>query len=137
MIFSEKGRLREAVFRRCQFVVEENERVHSACKALKNNALNEFGKLLYASHEGLCDLYEVTCAETDFLVEKSLEVSEVLGARQMGGGFGGCTLNLVRRDAIADFQEKMNVVYREKWNLDLNFYSVEITNGVEIMNEQR
>jgi galactokinase len=137
MIFSKKGRLREAVFQRCQFVIEENERVHSACKALKNNDLNEFGKLLFASHEGLCDLYEVTCAETDFLVEQTFSDPSVLGARQMGGGFGGCTLNLVRRDAVTDFHEKMSAIYEKKWQRNLKFYAVEITNGVEILNDER
>ncbi|GAB4492184.1 MAG: galactokinase [Saprospiraceae bacterium] len=137
MIFSEKNHLREEVFRRCKFVVEENERVLSACKTLKNNDLNAFGKLLYQSHEGLQHAYEVTCPETDFLVEQTFSDPAVLGARQMGGGFGGCTLNLLRRDAVSDFQEKMQSVYQEKWSRNLKFYPVEITNGVEIANEQQ
>jgi len=137
MLFSEKNNLREVVFRRCKFVIEENERVLSACKALKNNDLNEFGKLLCQSHEGLQHAYEVTCPETDFLVEQTFSDPAVLGARQMGGGFGGCTLNLLHRDAVSDFQEKMQAVYRGKWGRDLKFYPVEITNGVEIVNEQR
>lgn len=132
MIFSEKNRLREVVFQRCKFVIEENERVLSACKALKNNDLSLFGKLLYQSHEGLQQAYEVTCPETDFLVEQTFSDSSVLGARQMGGGFGGCTLNLLHRDVVSNFQERMQSVYREKWSRDLKFYPVEITNGVEI-----
>jgi galactokinase len=137
MIFSEKNRLREVVSRRCKFVIEENERVHSACNALKNNDLNEFGKLLCHSHEGLRDHYEVTCPETDFLVEKSLGTKGVLGARQIGGGFGGCTLHLVRRDAVSGFQEKISVVYKEKWRRNLKFYPVEFTTGVEIVHDNR
>jgi galactokinase len=135
MIVEEKKRLRSVVFQRCKFVTEENERVLSACKALKNNDLNLFGELLYQSHEGLQHAYEVTCPETDFLVAQTFSETFVLGARQMGGGFGGCTLNLVRRDATADFQEKIKAAYSEKWSLDLKFYPVEITNGVELMTQ--
>jgi len=131
MVFSEKRHLRDVLFRRCQFVVEENKRVHFACDALKNNNLKLFGELLCQSHEGLRRLYEVTCPETDFLTENARRDPAVLGARQVGGGFGGCTLNLVRRDAVADFQERIKAAYREKWGKQLNFYAVEITNGVE------
>ena len=131
MIVSEKNRLGEVVFRRCQFVVEENMRVLAACNALENNDLVAFGQLLYQSHRGLRYGYEVTCPETDFLVESARAVPAVLGARQMGGGFGGCTLNLVRREAAADFQETLRTAYRDKMNRDLICYPVEITGGVE------
>jgi len=131
MIFSEKNRLRDVVFQRCKFVTEENERVLLTCNALKNNDLALFGELLYQSHEGLQHAYEVTCPETDFLVDETRNDASVLGTRQMGGGFGGCTLNLVRRDAVPDFQEKMQKAYRGKWNRDLKIYAIEITNGVE------
>jgi len=131
MIFSEKNRLGAVVFQRCKFVSEENARVLMACNALKNNDLALFGELLYQSHEGLQHAYEVTCPETDFLVDETRNDTSVLGARQMGGGFGGCTLNLVRRDAVLDFQQKMQKVYRKKWGRDLRIYAVEITNGVE------
>lgn len=131
MILSEKKRLTEVVYKRCLFVVEENKRVLSACNALKNNDLKRFGELLYQSHQGLQHGYEVTCPETDFLVEHALSDPDVPGARQMGGGFGGCTLNLVRREAVAGFQEKMRVLYKEKLKRSLVCYSVEITDGIE------
>lgn len=131
VLSSAKSLLREIVFRRCKFVIEENERVLSACKALKNNDLIFLGKLLYQSHEGLQHEYEVTCPETDFLVEQTFSNPSVLGARQMGGGFGGCTLNLVRRDGVSDFQEKIRPAYKKKWGLDLEIYPVEITDGLD------
>lgn len=133
MIISEKNRLRDVVFRRCLFVIEENERVQQACTALSAHDLAFMGQLLYQSHRGLQHGYEVTCPETDFLVEATVSDPDVLGARQMGGGFGGCTLNLVRREAAASFQEKMQAAYREKLNRSLICYPVEITNGVEIV----
>lgn len=130
MLLSEKKRLPEVVFKRCLFVVEENTRVLSACNALKNNDLRRFGELLYQSHDGLQHGYEVTCPETDFLVEHTFSDPDILGARQMGGGFGGCTLNLVRREVVAGFQEKMKKLYKDKLNRMLVCYSVEITDGV-------
>lgn len=133
MLFSEKKRLRDVVFQRCKFVIEENMRVISACNALKNNDLGLFGELLYQSHEGLQHEYDVTCAETDFLVQLTRGDVAVVGARQMGGGFGGCTLNLARRDAVVGFQEKMQVSYLKRWGKKLKFYPVEITDGVEMV----
>ncbi len=135
MLFGEKGRLPEIVFDRCRFVVEENERVHSACNALQYNNLAAFGELLYQSHEGLRQLYGVTVPETDFLVDTTRLDEAVLGARQMGGGFGGCTLNLVRRDAIEAFQEKLAEAYREKYAIEPHFYPVEVTNGTQIIEQ--
>lgn len=132
MIISEKKRLRDVVLRRCKFVIEENDRVITTCNALKNNDLNLFGGLLYQSHEGLRYAYEATCPETDFLVDETRSDDSAPGARQMGGGFGGCTLNLIRRDAVISFQKKMQAAYRKKWERDLRFYSAEITDGVEI-----
>ena len=131
MIFLEKKRFRDVVFQRCTFIAEENERVLNACNALKNNNLAGFGTMLYESHDGLQHAYEVTCPETDFLVAETRNDAAVLGARQMGGGFGGCTLNLVRRDAVSDFQKKMQTAYQSKWKNELKIYSAEITNGVE------
>lgn len=132
MLVSEKKRLRDAVYRRCAYVVEENDRVLFACNALKNNDLNLFGDLLYQSHEGLQYAYEVTCPETDFLVDETRRDASVLGARQMGGGFGGCTLNLIRRNSVIPFQEKMQELYRKRWGRELKFYLTEIEDGIEI-----
>src|SRR3546814_15586108 len=86
----------ETVFRRCSYVVGEMERLQKACRYLQENDFEQFGKCMFETHEGLRDQYEVSCPELDLLVDMVKDRPEVPGARMMGGGFGGCTINLVR-----------------------------------------
>jgi galactokinase len=99
-----KHRFDAKIWDRCTYVIEENERVLLACNALDEKDFNRFGKFMYQSHYGLRDKYEVSCAELDRLVELTVPLDGVLGARMMGGGFGGCTINLVQNDFIDDFK---------------------------------
>ena len=116
------------VYMRCQFVLEENQRVHQAADALRTGDLEELGRLLYSSHFGLKDLYEVTCAQTDFLVSRAREFG-ILGARQMGGGFGGCTLNLVSAHQQDDFIMYIQQSYNEAYHIVPECYPVSIAKG--------
>jgi galactokinase len=93
-----KSELSEKVFSRCKYVTEEIIRVKAAGKDLMNGDLGLFGEKMYATHEGLSKLYEVSCSELDFLVNQTKDNPHVLGARMMGGGFGGCTINIVHSD---------------------------------------
>lgn len=131
MLRSQADKLPPIVFRRCKYVVEEIERVDIACKALENNDLKTFGQKMYETHEGLSQDYEVSCPELDFLVEQSHDFTSVIGARMMGGGFGGCTLNLVETDAADDYIKKISLDYNKEFNIHLQSYIVHITNGVE------
>ncbi len=131
-VLAEEAQLPANIFQRCSYVVEELVRVDEACKALKNNDLQRFGLLMFACHEGLHNDYEVTCDETDFLVRQAMMHPDVLGARQMGGGFGGCTLNLIKQAAVGDFIEKMIADYGVKFGLELNCHVVSLTDGVQI-----
>ncbi len=118
------------VFIKCAYVVKENARLLRACTALETGDLKTLGKLIFESHAGLSDEYEVSCEELDFLVEKAKEYpSQVLGARMMGGGFGGCTINLVHREFLTEFAEKTSVQYHKKFGLDLTPISVNIDGG--------
>jgi galactokinase len=128
-----KEELREVVFRRCKYVVEEIVRVDRACKALKKNDFETFGKLMYKTHDGLQKEYEVSCKELDFLVEITHNTEGVLGARMMGGGFGGCTINLVKADIVDDFILKMKEAYKKAFDIDLPCYVTTPQNGVEIL----
>ena len=134
VVLADKERLPSPFFQRCKFVVEELGRVDAACKALKDNDLIAFGQLMYATHEGLQHEYEVTCPETDFLVDEARKNSAVLGARQMGGGFGGCTLNLLKKEALPDFVGKMASAYQQRFGRELPCHVVSIMDGVEVMN---
>jgi len=112
-----KAELDEIVYKRCHFIVKENQRLLGGCDALKNNDLDAFGKLMYASHEGLSKEYEVSCRESDFLVNEINKLNGVKGARQMGGGFGGCIITLVEKNEeenfIRDIQKKYEMQYRK------------------------
>jgi galactokinase len=110
-----KDELDETVYKRCHFIIKENQRLLDGCDQLKNNDLDAFGKLMYASHAGLSIEYEVSCRESDFLVNEINKLNGVKGARQMGGGFGGCIITLVEQHAeecfIRDIQKKYELQY--------------------------
>jgi galactokinase len=122
------------IYKRCTFVIEENQRVNQFCKALNKNDSLRIGELIYESHKGLRDKYEVSCKELDILVDEAMNMDCILGSRMMGGGFGGCTLNLVKRDSVDVFKENISKIYTNKTNIKPDFYTVEITNGLEIIN---
>lgn len=121
----------ETVRRRAQHVVEENERVLQSVKALSEGALEQFGDLMYASHQSLRDLYEVTGPELDALVDAAREVPGVAGSRMTGAGFGGCTVSLVHEESVALFKEEVGRQYTESTGLKADFYVCSIGNGVE------
>jgi len=123
----------ELIWQRCSFVVEENARVLAGTEDLQRGDLAAFGRKMYASHEGLSRKYEVSCPESDWLVEQAREADGVLGARQMGGGFGGCTINLVREDVIDGLVARIAPLYRKAMNRELKWYIGQIGNGTSII----
>ncbi|MGI9552920.1 MAG: galactokinase [Aurantibacter sp.] len=129
MLDSAKGRMTETVYNRCSFIVVENERVHKMAKALTDNDLELVGELLYEAHDGISKLYEVSCDESDFLVDFSKSNSMVLGARQTGGGFGGCTLNIVHKDAVDSFISAAEMAYKKRFDIDLEAFEVQPSRG--------
>ncbi len=117
------------IFKRCKFVVEEIDRVIDCCDLLKKGDLIGFGENMFKTHEGLSSDYEVSCKELDFLKEKAVESDMVIGARMMGGGFGGCTLNIVKIDRQDQFINFMTDVYNRELGLELKTYIVKIKDG--------
>ena len=126
-----KGMMGEEVYNRCLYVVEEIHRTKKAAGYLKENNLIEFGKLMYATHAGLSNLYEVSCAELDFLVQQARLNSSVIGARMMGGGFGGCTINIVKEEAVNNFIEQCSIPYKKQFNISPEAYVVETSDGTK------
>ena len=122
------------VFRRCKYVVEEMTRVKKAIKALQNNDLESLGDLMFATHEGLKNDYMVSCEEIDFLVDEAKKSTEVIGSRMMGGGFGGCTINLIKKELAESFIQKVKKLYQEKFEINLEIYEVNIVDGVKSIN---
>lgn len=135
MVQANRSRLSLEVYNRCLYVTEEIQRTLAACEDLKRGDLAAFGLKMYATHEGLRHLYEVSCPELDFLVDATQGESSVLGSRMMGGGFGGCTINLVHQDAVADLYVRLAKTYREAMQTELGMYEVVTGDGAKIMNE--
>lgn len=121
------------IYRRCRYVIEENARLLAACAALKTGYLAEVGCNMFQSHYGLSRDYEVSCKELDFLVEQVKDDPAVLGARMMGGGFGGCTINLIKEDAIGRLTSSLHKNYQQAMGLDLSVYIVQPANGTSIV----
>ena len=91
---------------------------------------------MYQSHEGLKDLYEVSCKELDFLVELTKPHNQIIGSRMMGGGFGGCTINLIDKKFKNEFIEKASKIYLKNFGIDLTAIEINICDGVKIKNLQ-
>lgn len=124
-----RDKMGEEVYMRCLYVVEEIERTQQAASLLQQNELVEFGRLMYSTHEGLSNLYGVSCKELDFLVERARADKNVIGARLMGGGFGGCTINIIRQDGVTEFLERTKIEYQKKFHIDPQIIEVEIVDG--------
>lgn len=133
MLEEHKPEFDPVVWKRCAYVVQENERVEDACQALEQNDMQAFGQMMYASHRGLQHDYEVSCPELDFLVDRANPMESVLGARMMGGGFGGCTINLVKLDALDAFTAHMQTAYQRQFGIALKTYVAEIVNGTSLV----
>jgi len=132
---SHKEEMDEVVYRRCRYILEENKRVNDACDDLMSNDLAAFGEKMYQSHYGLRDDYEVSCRELDILVDATEHLEAVLGARMMGGGFGGCTINLVRMDKLNETMEQIRSYYLDKTGKEPGFHVVKIGEGTHLMTE--
>ena len=121
--------------KRARHAVYENHRTKQAADALRNGDLTEFGRLMRESHLSLKDDYEVSCAELDFLAEAAWSFDGVYGARMTGGGFGGCTVNLIKKDRLAAFTGVVKEKYKEEFGIDAQIFAVEISGGACVINE--
>ncbi|MHB8931491.1 MAG: galactokinase [Melioribacteraceae bacterium] len=135
LLSSYQDKMDPIVYKRCKYAVEENDRVLKACECLNDGNLKAFGDLMYQTHFGLSNDYEVSCPELDFLVELIKNNNAVYGSRMMGGGFGGCTINLIENDSIADVKEFVTKSYKEKFGKEPKTYITKISNGTEIIRE--
>ena len=123
------------IYKRCRYVVEENKRLLSACDFLNQGNLAGLGQMMYLAHEGACHDYEISCKELDFLVNAVKGKPGVAGARMMGGGFGGCTINLVREAYITPLIEEMSPLYFQNTGLELTPYIIQTADGTSVLRE--
>ncbi|HTX19826.1 MAG TPA: galactokinase [Bacteroidota bacterium] len=128
--------LPDNIYRRCKYVVEEDERVLRACRLLQEGDLRGMGALMGKSHEGLRDLYEVSCKELDFLEQSVSTDSSVYGSRMMGGGFGGCTINIVENSSVAGLCAEAAERYKSQFAIDLKSYVMTIGSGTGLVGAQ-
>lgn len=119
--------------KRAKHAVYENQRTLDAVKALKENDIAAFGKLMNASHVSLRDDYEVSCPEMDILAEEAWKVPGVLGSRMTGGGFGGCTVSIVENDQVDTFIETVGSAYEKRTGIKADFYVVDIGQGAGVL----
>lgn len=132
-IESVKDKLAPEVYYRCKYVVDEIQRTRLAADALLAGDIGEIGKLMYETHWGLSRLYEVSLPELDWLAGFAASFEGVAGARLMGGGFGGCTLNLVAKTEVSAFSEAVVKGYMEKFGIEAKLYPVQASDGTRLI----
>lgn len=123
----------DVIYRRCKYVVEENIRLLAGCEDLKGGNIKALGEKMFATHEGLSKEYEVSCKELDYLVDYVKGNGDILGARMMGGGFGGCTINIIKEEAIDGLVQKISADYQQAMNLELTHYIAVIEDGTTLI----
>ena len=128
-----KSELSDVIYRRCRYVVTENERLLKGCDCLANDDLEKFGDLMYETHMGLSKDYEVSCPELDFLATTARNYAKVAGTRMMGGGFGGCTINIVQTEAVEKFSADISNAYNKQFGKTPEVYITQIEDGVKIL----
>lgn len=132
VLMSFEEELTPTMFDRASYVIQENKRTLMAAEALEKGKFEEFGNLLWESHHGLRYNYQVSCEELDFMVDFAKTQKGVLGARMMGGGFGGCTINMVHKDVVPSYTDAISKAYKKQFGIDLSPIEVSISDGVEV-----
>jgi len=132
MLKTFENKMDETIYRRCRYIIEENKRVLNTVEKLEKRDYKQLGELMYASHQGLRHKYEVSCQELDLLVDATRQFDGVLGARMMGGGFGGCTINLIEANNRDEFMEYIAEVFQQEFDEELDIYSVKVSSGTKV-----
>lgn len=130
MLDEARTEMGETSYKRCLYLLKEIKRVEKAAKALSEGDAEYLGKLLNETHSGLSTEFEVSCDELDFMVEETLKEAGVLGARIMGGGFGGCSINLIKDENVDAVIENISAKYKTAFNIEMKVYRVKISDGI-------
>lgn len=133
LLLEYEKKLDPVIFKRCKYVIEENKRLQKTCEYFSSGDFESAGKMMNQSHQGLSKEYEVSCNELDFLAETAQNLKGVFGSRMMGGGFGGCTINLVENQFVEKFSETIKQKYLEKFNVNTEIYNCSIEQGTRII----
>jgi len=130
MLDEARAEMGETSYKRCFYLLKEIKRVEKAARALSEGDTEYLGKLLNETHFGLSAEFEVSCDELDFMVEETLKETGVLGARIMGGGFGGCSINLIKDENVNGVIENITAKYKTAFNIEMKVYRVKISDGI-------
>jgi galactokinase len=128
-----KTAISESDYQKALYVIEENSRVAQFSEAIQKNDIETLGNLMYQSHNGLSTKYKVSCKELDFLVAETKENKNIVGARMMGGGFGGCTINLIKKVEVAPFKEEISRKFKEEFHKECTIYQVKLSRGTKVI----
>ncbi|SMD32914.1 galactokinase [Reichenbachiella faecimaris] len=131
-----QAEMEEVVYHRCKYVIEENIRVQAVCEALKAGDITKVGQIMLETHAGLSREYEVSCKELDTLIEIASACDGHIGGRMMGGGFGGCTVNLIQKDKVDQVIEEVTKGYQEALGINTKVYRVAIADGVGVCKQE-
>ncbi len=123
----------DIIYRRCLHPISERQRVIETKEALKEKKFEVLIKNMIESHRSLKENYEVTCPEIDIAFEEAYNIDGIIAARMTGGGFGGCTINLVKKEKSQDFAQKLKEVFQKKTGLNPRFYICRAGNGIQIV----
>ena len=132
IIFSLKKNFKKNIYHRALFVSRENKRTLKAAELIQRGKIEEFGNLMYHTHRELSKYYEVSCKELDFLVDLTRNHQKIIGSRMMGGGFGGCTINLIQDDFIGQFVDESCKAYYRKFGKEATPILAKLDNGITI-----
>jgi galactokinase len=132
-LLSIQDKIDPTVFKRVHYVVKEINRVIKACEALDKGNIELLGQLLFETHYGLSQEYSVSCEELDMLVDTAKADNAIIGSRLMGGGFGGCTINLIKKGHENEVKSKFSNLYLNTFGIELKFYDVKISNGTKLL----
>jgi galactokinase len=135
-VLEQKNIFEEHVFKRCLYVTQEIQRTQQGARLLQENNMKAFGELMFQTHEGLSDLYEVSCKELDFLVEQAKQFDAIIGARLMGGGFGGCTINIIKKNDVEEIKLRMLHTYKKEFNIDAEAYVMNLSDGTHEIKDE-
>lgn len=120
-------------YQKALYIIQENKRVLKAAQMIEEHHLEAFGQLLFEAHHGVQYQFKISCPELDFLVEQAKMHPKVIGARMMGGGFGGCTINIVHKDAMESYSESISEKYLQKYGKHCSIYDVSLSQGTHLI----
>lgn len=127
-----KSKISEGDYQKALYVIQENQRVLEAAQMIKENDISGLGELLFEAHKGARDQFKISCKELDFLVEKAKEHPDVIGARMMGGGFGGCTINIVKKERVISYIKDISERYLNTFGFACSTYLVKLSEGTHV-----